>query len=239
MGESDMARDGWSEGMLDAFRMAECLFGAADAVSPELRSALDARGSDARALAKRVAARVRPAPTPERLVSAPARVRALLGAPGAAPRRRYAPPPGLADTLRRLLRVSPRRADGTELGRARRRLATIHDEALYARALGRLGAEEAGAVQTLRELEAGRDARGDLLVKAFVLGGLSLEAWGAMVAGFEGAAGDGPARAGRELRALDLPVLEVTVRGDTVRGDTLRGGTADEGALARSEEDEA
>ncbi|MCB9612475.1 MAG: hypothetical protein H6722_08495 [Sandaracinus sp.] len=227
MGEPDMARGGWSEGMLDAFRMAECLFGAVDGVSPELRTALDARGSDPRTLAKRVAARVRPAPTPERLVSAPARVRALLGAPGAAPRRRYAPPPGLADTLRRLLRVSPRRADGTELGRARRRLAATRDEALYARALERLGAEEAGAVQTLRDLEAGRDARGDVLVKAFVLGGISLEAWGAMVAGFEGAAGDGPARAGRELRALDVPELEGTVLEGT------------SGGLEKFEEDEA
>lgn len=195
----------WSDETLDAFRLAERLFGDAPegSVDARVRAALDARGADMRMLAKRVAARMKPAPPSERVLTAPPRVRALLGAPGATPRRRYAPPPGLADTLRRLLLIPPRRVDPTWRGRGRAALAALEDEALFERAVSRLGAEEAVAVRTLRTLDAGRGTRHERVVRAVMIVGGSTELLGAMVSGYEGASGDGAVRAGRELRATD------------------------------------
>ncbi len=194
----------WSQATLEAFRLAERLFGDAPEgrVAPSVRAALDARGDDTRALAMQVAARVRLTPAPERIAAAPARVRALLGAPGAAPRRRYAPPPGLASSLRRWMASVSRRPDGTERGRARRALAALTDEPLLARVLEHLGAEEAEAVRTLRALDDTRDPGPEVHVRAMLVLGVSLEVLGALLAGVEGEAGDGPARAGRELRAI-------------------------------------
>jgi hypothetical protein len=202
---STVAKPEWSEAMLDAFRLAERLRGDAPegSVPTHVRAALDGRGSDTRALAKRVAARVRPAAPNERVMTAPARVRALLGAPGATPRRRYAPPQGLADTLRRALLVAPRRVDPSWRGLGRAILAALEDEALFERAVARLGAEEEGAVRTLRTLDATRTSMHERAVRALVMVGGSTELLGAIVSGYDGASGEGPVRAGRELRMTE------------------------------------
>jgi hypothetical protein len=213
------AKSAWSETTLDAFRLAERLLGDAPegSVSVHVRAALDARGSDTRALAKRIAARVKPAAPRERVMTAPARVRALLGAPGATPRRRYAPPPGLADTLRRALLVAARRVDPSWRGLGRATLATLEDEALFERAVVRLGVEEEGAVRTLRTLDATRTSTYDRAVRASVAVGGSTELLGAIVSGYDGASGEGAVRAGRELRMVepDAQESEPTATGAT------------------------
>jgi len=209
---SPSAKPAWSEAMLDAFRLAERLLGDAPegSVPTHVRAALDARGSDTRALAKRAAPRVKPAVPNERVMTAPARVRALLGAPGATPRKRYAPPPGLADTLRRALLVTPRRVDPSWRGLGRAILAALADEALFERAVARLGAEEEGAVRTLRTLDATRTSVHERAVRALVVVGGGTELLGAIVSGYHGASGEGAVRAGRELRMTESPETDST-----------------------------
>ncbi|MCU0671524.1 MAG: hypothetical protein MUE69_01900 [Myxococcota bacterium] len=202
---SSAAKPGWSDAMLDAFRLVERLLGDAPegSVGTHVRAALDARGADTRALAKRVAARLRPAPPTERVLTAPARVRALLGSPGATPRKRYAPPPGLADTLRRALLVAPRRVDPAWRGLGRAAMAAVEDGALFERVVARLGAEEEGAVRTLRTLDDTRTSTHERAVRALVVVGGGAELLGAIVAGYDGANGEGAVRAGRELRMTE------------------------------------
>ncbi|MBX3251208.1 MAG: hypothetical protein KF901_28785 [Myxococcales bacterium] len=100
----------WPDAKLDGFLLAEILRGRAsrDRLRPGVAEALARRAPpEPRAFIHALAPTVRPAPPFEAFAEAPDRVRTLLGRSGPPTRARYAPPAGLAETLRRLLTIEP------------------------------------------------------------------------------------------------------------------------------------